>query len=304
MGPDPSLEYDHSPFADAFTPGMRFRDRGEPVEMSTRELGMLRLPSGRVCVGDPLTTDFTLPGAPLAGELPRGELPVQVAIASFVNGDQRVACARVLCSADAPAVRWEPAHFEGDPPPEGGAVPGYGVDAGMGSFSDVTAQSPSFDEKTSERWLAALEANDVDTWTWHVADVGTANVVMFSSGYGDGFYGTYRGFDAGGRLVELVTDFSVLTEARDASFEVPLPTARGSIEHPLLEQHSITARAPFFSRREIILRGRGARVELSDGSPVQLVTRGNERHYKWEQVAPGTCAIIRVMTGTKPLERW
>ncbi len=127
---------------------------------------------------------------------------------------------------------------------------------------------------------------------------------MFSSGFGDGFYGTYRGLDAGGRLVELATDFNVLMEPTQETVEVPLPTARGRIAHPLLDAHAIIARTPCFTRRTIIVSAGEARVELSDGSPVQLVRRGDDRHYTWEPPAPGVSAFIRIMTGTKPLDRW
>jgi len=37
------------------------------------------------------------------------------------------------------------------------------------------------------------------------------NVVMFSSGYSDGFYASYWGFDADDNVVCLVTDFNVLS---------------------------------------------------------------------------------------------
>lgn len=36
------------------------------------------------------------------------------------------------------------------------------------------------------------------------------NVMIFSSGYGDGFYASYWGFDDTGSPVALVTDFRVL----------------------------------------------------------------------------------------------
>jgi hypothetical protein len=37
-------------------------------------------------------------------------------------------------------------------------------------------------------------------------------VIVFQSGYGDGFYASYWGFDAEGQLVCLVTDFDLFYE--------------------------------------------------------------------------------------------
>jgi hypothetical protein len=229
---------------------------------------------------------------------------VEVAIARFENGDLRVACARVRFDPAVPAVKWEMAIFEGQEVPTGDNISGYGVDAGMGCFFDEEALG-SVDEATTDGWLAATEKNSVNTWTWHVAEVGQANVVMCSSGWGDGFYGSWWGVDGAGRIVELVTDFEVLIGATSERFELPLPLPRGRMRHPLLEKHEVTMKAPLFSRTTVILGGKGsARVELSDGSPVQMkmTPMGAGRHYTWEPAAPGTRLVISVMVGVKPLD--
>lgn len=46
-----------------------------------------------------------------------------------------------------------------------------------------------------------------------VGDRTDANVIAFSSGYGDGAYASYWGYDAAGNLVSLVTDFSLFPSA-------------------------------------------------------------------------------------------
>jgi hypothetical protein len=240
-------------------------------------LGELEVPSGRLCASDPFTSSFEN-DKPFAYTAPAGVYPVELAIARFDNADQRVACARLRFSAEnAVATRWELALFEGQAQPASDEVAGYGVDAGMGCFFDQRAQG-KVDEKESEAWLRAAEKNSVDTWTWHSSELGAANVVMFSSGFGDGFYGSYWGFSADGRLVELVTDFEVLIGSIMERFELPLPLARGHLRHPVLERHDIEFRVPWLARRTVILGGKGAaRVELTDGSAV-------------------------VMTGAKPLD--
>lgn len=295
----------HSPFGDAFIEGARFADeRGVPIAMSGCIVGELRVPSGRIAVGDPFTTSFGGPPPVLARRAPKGRFPVELAIARFENGDARVACARVRFAGDgAPAVRWEPAGFEGDAPPEGDAIPGYGVDAGMGCFFDAEAAKGDLDEETTEAWLAACDTSSVDTFTSHVADVGDANVVMFSSGWGDGFYASFWGLDAHDGLVELVTDFEILIGPVSERFELPLPPPRGRLRHPLLEAHDVTFRTPLFSRTTVILGGNGsARVELSDGTAVDMKWKDAERHYTWKKSRSDARLIVSVMTGVKPLD--
>ena len=293
----------HSPFAAAFTPGTRFApERREALEMSTRQLVVLKVPTGRIFVADPLTTSFESAGAPLAGTTATGEVPVEVALAHFEGGDTRVACARLrFDEARRPAVRWQVARFEGQEPPGPDKVVGYGVDTAMGCFFDQAAQA-HVDEPTRQAWLDAADANAVETWTWHTVALGAANVAMFSTGWGDGFYLSYWGFDAADRLVELVTDFEVLVGPISERLEVPLPLRRGRFLHPLLERHDVTMTVPFFSRKTLTLGGRGsARVELSDGSAVQMTPKGLEREYTWDSASPSARAVIVVMVGVEPL---
>jgi hypothetical protein len=39
---------------------------------------------------------------------------------------------------------------------------------------------------------------------------GEGNLIAFSSGYGDGAYATYAGYNANGELCAVVTDFGVV----------------------------------------------------------------------------------------------
>jgi len=148
-----------------------------------------------------------------------------------------------------------------------------------------------FADKSAVRWQSAKPAGAPEL------EEDEGNVVMFSSGTGDGCYESYWGFDEAGELVELATDFEVLIENPSQSVEVPLPTKRGRIEHPLLKQYGVTARAPLFSRRTIILGGKGmARVELSDRSPVQMKDWPTGLHYSWASAGPDAHAIIHLFS--------
>ncbi len=95
---------------------------------------------------------------------------------------------------------------------------GYGVDSGTGGFMD----EQTFLRLTEglEEWEGgifsalddALEKSYVDTYS--AANVrlpdSEYNVAAFSSGWGDGGYPSYWGFDAEGQLCCLMTDFCIL----------------------------------------------------------------------------------------------
>jgi hypothetical protein len=69
-----------------------------------------------------------------------------------------------------------------------------------------------------------METTYRDTWSWLVFQPEPArnpNIVAFSSGYGDGIYASYVGWDAAGDPVCVVTDFGVIGED-------PEPTTRPS----------------------------------------------------------------------------
>jgi len=63
------------------------------------------------------------------------------------------------------------------------------------------------------QFLDALQAHDVETWSWAniTTDPATgANVIGFSTGYGDGGYPVYAGIGRDGRVVAVVIDLLVL----------------------------------------------------------------------------------------------
>ena len=290
----------HSPFHAAFTPGTRFaQPSGGPVDVDTRVLGELRVPTGRIVVADPFITDFTGPPASLARPVPIGVFPVELALAHMRDSDDiRVACARVrFAPSDIRAVRWELATFEDQDPVPDDQIAGYGVDAGMGCFFDAAARTPHDDT-----WLATSERNYVPTWTWLLAEAGPANIVMFSSGWGDGFYASYWGLDEHEKLVELITDFAVLLAPVVERIELPLPLPRGPLVHPQLAAHQVSLRTPFLSRTTAVLAGPGsADLRLSNGAAVDVQWHGSERHCRWQKPPPGVHLIVEFTTGVAPL---
>jgi len=213
-------------FDKAFTPGfvVTTRDtyqgetRVETVPFRVVAAGSLKLPSGRVCAADPFIalTD----AKPFSQQVPSGVFPVRLAVADFPSGGLRVAFARVDFSAK-PVVRWSMAVIDGQDVAslKEDEIFGYGVDAGTGSFFDpmageAAARLLDSNPDAWEDWQAEGESNGpkVVGPYFFLLDLplGDANAVMFGSGWGDGFYASWFGYDADGTVAALVTDFSTI----------------------------------------------------------------------------------------------
>ena len=66
------------------------------------------------------------------------------------------------------------------------------------------------DENYFRQLIDQMDRTYVPTWSWANVEVGDRrNVVMFSTGLGDGIYSSYFGYDERGNPVCLVTDFWV-----------------------------------------------------------------------------------------------
>lgn len=192
--------------------------RVETVPFKIVAAGSLKLPSGRICAADPFIalTD----AKPFTQATPAGAFPVRLAVASFPSGGLRVAFARVDFSA-APITRWSMAVVDGQ---DVGTLKedhifGYGVDAGTGSFFDPVAGKAAAgfldaNPDAWEAWQTEGESNGpkvVGPYFFMLdLPLGAANAIMFGSGWGDGFYASWFGYDAQGNVAALVTDFATI----------------------------------------------------------------------------------------------
>jgi hypothetical protein len=217
-------------FWKAFRDGERFCTSflGE-FRIERREIGQLVVPTGRLVACDPLVFPET---RPFRKRVPAGRYPVVLSIAhiALAQGeggvDQRIACAMLCLSRRVPR-RWQMAVQTGQPlrALKRDEFYGYPVDSGTGCFMDLNA-ARVLDKRMSKdpdyfwQLLAATEPVYVHTREWAdfplEPDTGL-NVVFFSSGFGDGIYPSYWGYDRAGGLACLVTDFRVLT--RENAFE-------------------------------------------------------------------------------------
>jgi hypothetical protein len=216
-----SIAYDLSPILDT-------------AKLQEVFIGNLSLPTGMIVASDPfLSWDVK----PFRVKVTPGSYPVKLLIYTVEEDHYRVAFAKIVF-ADQPATHWKLAIA--DDPQEGdvlhmeeGEIFGYGVDAGLGCFTDeetnklynkamdsLTTNNPNLNYYTDvlEKEFAKAETHPLSenggSWDNHFPIKGdsTHNVIMFSSGWGDGFYATYWGLSQSGDIVELITDFNVLME--------------------------------------------------------------------------------------------
>lgn len=195
------------------------------------EIGDLFLPSGKIVAGDPFFINEKLP---FSKTIKPGKYPVKILISKIEEDHYRIAYAKISFSSTK-AVRWEMALTSSITQNEidsieAGEFFGYPVDAGLGCFTDAESNklfNEVFDEfykthpngnyysdvlapefkKMSGNHRFSREDGD---WCNHFLKATEHNVVIFSSGWGDGFFPTYWGYDIKGELVELITDFLVL----------------------------------------------------------------------------------------------
>ncbi len=187
-----------------------FTDSEHKQSIEVQELGMLNLPTGKIIANDPLTA---YQDSPFKDSVLAGVYPVYIYIHNIDN-DKRVGFAEIRFSKNMP-IKFEVALAEGETDDDLKELGedeflGYGVDSGTGGFMDeatykmLEALEDGFESLDDE-----LEDSYVDTYsTANVAFPNTDNnIVAFSSGFGDGAYPTFWGFDEAGQRCCLITDF-------------------------------------------------------------------------------------------------
>ena len=237
--PDPSEVPPEPPAARAWPNDAGWRARadgvvvateeGETVHLSVVACGTLDLPSGRLVIADPFAALQHTGNAYV--DVPPGSYPVEVTLADVSGKDDgshiREAYVSVLLSSEPEVVR-RPL----TPSPRGTVdrelgheeYVGFGVDSGSGCLVDAaslaTAMPPEdewsqvFDDGTERSWFALMDA--VGNPHAGLANVvlplakNEENIVLFQTGWGDGYYAIVGGFDAAGRLVAVHVDLFLL----------------------------------------------------------------------------------------------
>lgn len=204
---------------------------GLPAKLTVHNLGIVRVPSGKVGACDP----FVDLENPVVVRIPPGDYPVRVTIAD-VSEEQdgshlREAYLSLVMSEETPTLVEAAPTLEGEPP--SGEVYGVNVDAGTVAFVDADSVARCMPED-STTWYEDVFDTDYDPNSWFAlmdADkplpAGLANVelpratagenvVLAHSGWGDGFYPLLQTKDSGGNVTALHIDLLVVGKFDDA----------------------------------------------------------------------------------------
>jgi len=205
-------------FPRLLTVGSRYHTDKADYVIERHRLADVMLPTGRIVGCDPLTCEDA---EAFSVAVPPGRYPAWAWIAVLLkeSGEewQRRVAALQLEIGGGDAVRWELALIDGQDVSELGEDQffGYGVDAGTGTLIDESAA----------RLLAQWEWEQVEevfvpnpypdapvpgSITAVIDHATGANVVSVTSGWGDGAYPTFIGYDASGGIASFVTDFCVV----------------------------------------------------------------------------------------------
>ena len=203
----------------AFTPDTSMPDEQYgSLTLSQRVIGHVKLPTGRLVVCDVLTDSDA---RPLSIALPPGGYPVEVAIASLGDEDERIAAARIRFRSSDPTT-WLVALRQGqdaESVSEDDLL--FGVDSGTAAFLSAEAAmevSELLDETFDDQVTEAMDTAYRPTRSWAEITLpnGELNMVICSTGFGDGSYPVFLGVDAAGEPVAVVADFGIVEIDSDA----------------------------------------------------------------------------------------
>ena len=197
-------------FEAAFIKGTTLEFRKSIFTAYGVNIGKIKISSGFITACDPLHIDEY--GIPFMQAFPKGEFPVQLAIAKL-GLEETIAFARINFS-DEPVVKWEFALQEGQTaiPLKGKKMHGYSVDAGIGIFIDDEANKALDKQHVMQSDGAVykeMTKHYHNDWRYAMYNFGNHNLATFTTGLGDGYFASYIGFDAKGKPCRLITDFDL-----------------------------------------------------------------------------------------------
>lgn len=165
------------------------------AKVAVREVGKLRLPSGRLVACDPMVGDGT---RPFAERLEPGTYAVEVA--QLRSPGSVIPLGIRLRVRAGEVTRWDAMQTKPFP-----------VDSATACFIDAVAMKPLFAMQDLRDPMPVYERIWASTDGRLVLDAASgANIVTVRSGFGDGFYAAWAGRDASGALLSIAVDFRVL----------------------------------------------------------------------------------------------
>lgn len=198
------------------------------MKIDVLDIGSVHFPTGKVIACDPLVS--LVDAQEFMQTIPAGTYPVQICVVPSEKYGDRYACVKVsIC--DQKPVRYELAMSgteDLDEELDDDAYFGFGVDAGMGCIADIKTQeafktywakreeedpgidpfNDLFDDLLEENAEAnpKYQSEHGDWLNWTVPNT-EYNLAIFASGWGDGYYPVYFGYDASDKVCAIYVHF-------------------------------------------------------------------------------------------------
>lgn len=176
------------------------------------DIGKLNIVNGQIIACDPFLFNND---KPFETSFPTGLFPIELAIAC-INDDERTGFSRIKFSDKIP-IRWTIAVTVDQDATKlsDEEIFGYGVDSGTGCFMDTSGAEKysNYLNQKEDNYnvvIDEMEATYKHTRSWLLWEREGFNVAMFSTGWGDGLYASYIGYDSENMICRLVTDFGLL----------------------------------------------------------------------------------------------
>ena len=199
---------------------LRELSKPDSEALRSEALEQLKVTSGKIVACDPLIFN--------KNHFEQTIQPGTYSIVAWWHKEDGVIAGAELKLSESKAVGWKMATKPGQNVSEleDGYIFGYPVDTSLGCFADVEAIGKleeiedRLQQELGEEFTSLYDDLIDDILTEHDEDWGNcvvceetgSNIIIFRSGYGDGFYPSYWGIDEAGKIVSLVTDFQVLHE--------------------------------------------------------------------------------------------
>lgn len=201
------------------------KDFVENPVIDSFSIGTIDLPTGRLIACDPLITNDM---KPFKINFPKGQFPVTIHKEKDTNC---IAYVEISFGKD-PIVDWRMATTEGQNIDDlsNGEIFGYPVESGMGCFMDEKAQESLneleqrlfrrkgddfmgiYEEFFHEHFFN--EKGAIDQYAFLKPDEKQAgNILGFETGYGEGFYASFIGFNKDHQPMKIITEFIEISVA-------------------------------------------------------------------------------------------
>jgi hypothetical protein len=184
------------------------------MQVEKIKAGELNLPTGRIISTDPI---LMYDDECYAEHVKPGTYTVYIYIGKTENRKKQTIAAELRVNDNYP-VKWELALFKGESSKGFGydEFMGYEVENGLGCFMDESVMKilDVMSEKELDIYERAVKdavmKSEYSCAEMLIDKKNGGNIVIFASGWNEGIFPTYYGFDKDGKLARLVTDFMVI----------------------------------------------------------------------------------------------